>query len=46
MDEGYCVADGEEYYCSDQCIFVDGYTLEQKDIDYDDGVIYWTEWVE
>jgi len=44
MLEGYCVADGEEYYCSDKCLFVDGYTEEQKEIDYDNDVIYWTQW--
>ena len=46
MAEGYCCGDGEEYYCSDDCLFVDGYTPEQKEIDYDNGNIYWTSWEE
>ena len=44
MLEGYCVADGEEYFCSDVCLFLDGYTEEQKEIDYNNNVIYWTQW--
>ncbi len=46
ISEGYCCGDGEEYYCSDRCLFVDGYTAEQRDLDYDNGFIYWTEWEE
>ena len=46
MTEGYCCGDGEEYFCSDECLYVDGYTPEQKEIDYEDGVIYWTAWEE
>ena len=44
MSEGYCAGDGENYYCSDECLFVDGYTPEQRDLDYEAGYIYWTEW--
>ena len=44
MAEGYCAGDGEEYYCSDECLFVDGYTPEQRDKDYENGHIYYTEW--
>ena len=46
MSEGYCAGDGAEYFCSDACLFVDGYTPEQRDIDYEDELIYWTEWPE
>ncbi len=46
MDEGYCAGDGEEYFCSDACLFTDGYTAEMRDEDYEDGGIYWTEWEE
>lgn len=46
MVKGYCVTDGEEYYCSDTCLYADGYTEGQKDIDYENGLIYWTEWEE
>ena len=34
-----------EYYCSDKCLFSDGYTKEQWKKDYtDDGENYWTTW--
>ena len=46
MSDGYCVDDGEEYYCSDRCLYADGYTEQQKDVDYENGHIYWTEWEE
>ena len=46
MIEGYCVGDGEEYYCSDTCLFVNGYTPELRDADYANGSIYYTEWEE
>ena len=44
MTEGYCVEDGREYFCSDECLFVDGYTPELRDIDYENGSIYYTIW--
>lgn len=44
MDEGYCCGNGVEYYCSDECLYTDGYTPEQKETDYKEGGIYWTEW--
>ena len=44
MYEGYVWGDGEGYACSDKCFFIDGYTPKQRDIDYKNGVIYWTEW--
>lgn len=46
VDEGYCCGDGEQYFCSDDCLYADGYTPEQKEIDYKDGSIYWTTWEE
>ena len=46
MSEGYCAGDGEKYFCSDECLFVDGYTEQQRDDDYENGYIYWTEWEE
>ena len=46
MNEGYCCGDGEEYFCSDDCLFTDGYTEEQQALDYEDGSIYWTTWEE
>ena len=44
MSEGYCCGDGEEYYCCDGCLFVDGYTPELRDVDYENGSLYYTEW--
>jgi len=44
MFDGYCIGDGEQYICSDECLFVDGYTAEQRDLDYEDGSIYYTTW--
>jgi hypothetical protein len=48
MNEGYLVEGGFEYACSDECFFVDGYTREQFEIDYDDGNgdVFYTEWDE
>lgn len=46
MIDGYlCEGDGT-YYCSDKCLYVDGYTPEQFEKDYadGDGFIFWTEW--
>jgi len=42
MTEGYCWDFG--YACSDECLFVDGYTPEQYAIDYEEGSIYYTQW--
>lgn len=44
MTEGYCWGDGEGYACSNECLYVDGYTEQQHDLDYEAGYIYWTEW--
>ena len=44
MTEGYVFGDGEGYACSDKCLYVDGYTEEQKEKDYTNGDIYWTKW--
>lgn len=46
MSEGYCLDDGETYYCSDECLFVNGYTPEERDKDYENGSLYWTTWEE
>lgn len=45
MDEGYCVDNGLEYYCSDECLRKH-YTQEQWEMMYDngDGDSYWTTW--
>lgn len=36
MTEGYCIAGGLEYYCSDECLHVH-YTPEEREELYDDG---------
>jgi hypothetical protein len=46
MNEGYCAGNGEEYYCSDECLFTNGYTKEMFVEDYENDNIYWTEWEE
>ena len=46
MNQGFVWGDGEGYACSDECLFVDGYTKEQMDEDYENDAIYWTEWDE
>lgn len=47
MKEGYCIDDGTEYYCSDECLHKN-YTEEEWEEMYDDGEgdSYWTEWEE
>ena len=46
ISEGYVWGDGEGYACSDECLFVDGYTPELRDVDYENGSLYYTEWPE
>lgn len=43
MDEGFCINDGEEYYCSSKCLDTQ---ISQKDYYamYENGTAYWTEW--
>lgn len=45
MNEGYCIDNGLEYYCSDECLHKH-YTEEEYEEMYDDGNgdSYWTEW--
>lgn len=45
MNEGYCIENGLEYYCSDECLHKH-YTEEEYEEMYDDGNgdSYWTEW--
>ena len=45
MYEGYCIDNGEEYYCSDECLHKH-YTEEEYLEMYDEGNgdSYWTEW--
>lgn len=43
MWEGYCLGSGEEYYCSDECLFSVYGEQEWSEIYEEDGG-YWTEW--
>lgn len=45
MKEGYCIENGLEYYCSDECLYKH-YTEEEYNKLYDDGNgdSYYTEW--
>ena len=43
MDEGYCINEGEAYYCSDECLSHD-YNPEQWNETYECGDGYWTRW--
>ena len=43
MQEGYLSEDGDTW-CSDDCLFTDGYTEEQYQADYDNETICWTDW--
>lgn len=45
MLSGYCIHDGLEYYCSDECLGKH-YTDEEYMFMYEDDVAYWTEWEE
>lgn len=43
LNQGYCIRDGEEYYCSDDCLR--GYYSEEEYNElYDCGEAYWTVW--
>lgn len=43
MNEGYVVNDGDEYFCSDECLYTE-YTPVEYDAMCDDDDAYWTEW--
>ena len=42
---GYCINDGEEYYCSDECLYA-WYSEEEYDELCQEDLAYWTEWYE
>ena len=43
MQEGYCVNDGDEYYCSDECLHKH-YSQEEYEGMYTKDEAYWTQW--
>lgn len=44
MYEGYCVDNGVEYYCSDECLHKHYTEEEWNEMYSDDGDSYWTTW--
>ena len=47
MYEGYCIEDGAEYYCSEECLHKNLTDKEYENL-YDEGRgnSYWTSWVD
>ena len=45
MNQGYVVNDGDEYYCSDECLHSE-YTPTEYDELCEEDEAYWTEWCE
>ena len=47
MTEGYCIENGTEYYCSEECLHKH-LTEEEYDNLYDEGRgnSYWTSWID
>lgn len=44
MAEGYCMNDGDEYYCSDKCLEKNTTEEEREEIQDENSTSYWTEW--
>lgn len=45
MIEGFCIFDGEQYYCSEECLHT-VYTQAEYDLLYETDCAYWTDWEE
>lgn len=45
MNEGYCIQDGADYYCSDACLYKNIPQERYLDMYYNDDA-YWTTWEE
>ena len=47
MTEGFCIEDGADYYCSEECLHKNLTEEEYNDL-YDDGKgeSYWTSWLD
>ena len=43
MSSGYCINDGEEYFCSDDCLH-GWYSAEEYEALCEQDLGYWTEW--
>jgi hypothetical protein len=44
FNEGYCINGGEQYYCSDECLFKAVPNHHRLCIGQDDSDSYWTSW--
>tara|TARA_R100000458_G_scaffold59548_2_gene70449 strand:- start:1092 stop:1475 length:384 start_codon:yes stop_codon:yes gene_type:complete len=44
MFEGYCLGDGEEYYCGKRCLYQDGFTTIKFEELWNNNAIYYTSW--
>lgn len=40
---GYCIGNGDEYYCSDECLYAN-YSKQEYNEMYKSDCAYWTEW--
>lgn len=45
FDSGYVINDGDEYFCSDKCLYAN-YSEKSYLKMYEDGTAYWTQWDE
>ena len=43
MSSGYCIGDGEEYFCSDECLHAYYSEEEYEELCKQDAA-YWTHW--
>ena len=43
MDEGFCIFDGQEYYCSKDCLH-SAYSDAEYNSLYESNEAYWTQW--
>lgn len=43
MDEGFCINDGEEYYCSEECLHKK-YSKKEYNSMFKNDIAYWTQW--
>lgn len=43
FNQGFCVFDGEEYYCSNKCLFKNYNPIHWQEM-YNNEEGYWTEW--
>jgi len=46
MNSGYIKEFTDKYFCSKLCLFTDGYTQKEFNLDFTNGDIYWTVWEE